>query len=238
MTTELTLAEQVLLLALDDESGRPLTDSTRLHAGLAGAVLLDLIRAGALELAEHDTDVRAGRLRRTGRNTPGDPLLAEILDRAHGKKPRDAVMAVDGSGGWVNRAGRLKERMLHDLAGRGLLREEHGTFLRIFPTTSWPAGEPGPEAEIVSRVRVAMTTPGAPDRPTAVLVGILNATQLLHRLIPEIPKKELKRRAQEVADQGWAGEAVDKAVEQAVMTAVMAAMAGAAAAGAAGAGGS
>jgi hypothetical protein len=225
MTTHgLSLAEQVLLLALDDTTGRPLTDGTRLHAGLAGAVLLDLIRAGVLELAEHDTDVRAGRMRRTGAGTPSDPLLADIVDRAHGKKPRDAVMAVDGSGGWVNRVAKLKERMLRDLADRGLLRQEQGKVLGIFPTTTWPAGEPGPEAEVMARVRAAVLATEAPGRDAAVLVGILNATQLLHRLIPDVPKRELKRRAQEIADTGWAGEAVDKAVEQAVMAAMIVAM--------------
>lgn len=232
MSTELSLAEQVLLLALDDASGRPLTDGTRLHAGLAGAVLLDLVGDGALEMAQHDTDVRAGRLRRTGVTTPSDPLLAEIVGLVHGKKPKDAVMAVAGVSQWTNRAGTLKERMLHDLAGRGLLRQERSTFLKIFTTTRWPAGDTGPEAEIAFRVREAMAT-GAPDRHTAILVGVLNATDLLHRLIPEVPKKELKRRAQEITHQGWAGPAVDKAIEQAITAAVMVAITAAAGASAA-----
>ncbi|GAB3170405.1 hypothetical protein GCM10027059_36780 [Myceligenerans halotolerans] len=224
MSSELSLAEQVLLLALDDESGKPLTDGTRLHAALAGAALLDLVRDGALELAEHDTDVRAGRLRRTGVAAPSDPLLAEILGLVHGKKPKDAVMAVTGVSQWTNRAGKLKEGMLRALAGRGLLREEQSTFLGIFPRTSWPAGDPGPEAEAMSRVRGAMTTAGVPDQRTAVLVGILDAAQLLHRLIPDVPKRELKRRAREIADKGWAGEAVGKAVDQAIMAAMVPAM--------------
>lgn len=237
MTTELTLAEQFLLLALDDHSGKPLTDSTHLHAALAGAVLVDLARDGALEIAEHDTDVRRGRLRSTGRATPADPLVGEILDRAHGKKPQAAVSAVS-IGAWTDRAGRLKDAMLRDLAERGMLREEQGRVLGLFPTTRWPAGQPGPEAEALARVRAAMTAPETADGRTASLVVILGAAELLHKVLPEIPKRVLKERSTQLAERDWAGAAVGRAVEEAVVAAILpAVMASTVAAGTAGAAG-
>ena len=91
----LTLAEQTLLIALDDEKGR---DTTRWgsDAGLAGALLLDLAR---LELVGTDA---GGKIAALAGIPPGHELLRDVYTTiARSSKRRDAKA-------WV-------ERLPHDL---------------------------------------------------------------------------------------------------------------------------
>jgi hypothetical protein len=216
-----TLAEEYLLLALDDSSGKPLVDSTKLHAAIAGAAVVELTLDGALEIAQQDGDVKKGRLRRTGANSPSDPLLREILDKAHGRKPKDAVSHI-GVSAWRNRAGDLKDQLLLSMASQGVLREEKAKVLGIFPTTAWLPQDPSVEARIRARVHAALTGVGTPEPRTAALVSLLSATDIVHKVFPGEDKRAIRSRAKEISDSDWAGPAVKKSIDE--MVAVMAAV--------------
>jgi hypothetical protein len=73
MDRDLLLAEELLLLSLDDEKGSDQTWSS-LDGGLAGALLLELTEDGALRLDGDDKLV-------PGASAPADPLLAEARGR-------------------------------------------------------------------------------------------------------------------------------------------------------------
>lgn len=114
-------AAELLLLVLDEKSGKTLVDSSALSAGLAGAAVIDLVLAGALELVEHDGGpVKRGRLARTGRNQPTDPVLVQIAERARGRKPKSAVCELY-AWSWEDRPGELKQQLLEQMAAEGLL---------------------------------------------------------------------------------------------------------------------
>jgi hypothetical protein len=82
VSPDLLLAEELLLLSLDDEKGSDQTWSS-IDGGLAGALLLELTEAGALRL---DDDKLV-----PGASVPTDPLLAEALEVVRSsEKPRDA----------------------------------------------------------------------------------------------------------------------------------------------------
>ncbi|WP_165962762.1 GOLPH3/VPS74 family protein [Occultella glacieicola] len=128
-----TLAEEYLLLVLDDDSGRPLIDANSLHTAIAAAALTDLVSDGAPRGGrEADGPVRKGRFARTGRSLPADPLRLAILDKAHDRKPKDAVAALGGMFSWSDRAKTLKEQLLEGLAGEGVLEQQESKILGIF----------------------------------------------------------------------------------------------------------
>jgi hypothetical protein len=58
----MNLAEDVLLLLIDDVSGKPVVDTTRLNLALAGGVLLDLSALGQVDVSGPGEQVKAGRL--------------------------------------------------------------------------------------------------------------------------------------------------------------------------------
>lgn len=218
-----TLAEEYLLLALDDTKGKPLLDSTKLHAAIAGAAVTDLTLAGALEVAQEDGEVKSGRFRRTGNATPTDPLMAEILDLAHDRKPKDAIGRIGGASAWRNRASSLKDELLQRLAAEGVLREEKARVLGLFPTTSWKEQDGSVEREVRDRVLHALRAGAAPDAHTGALIALLSASDLPHKVFPDEDKKTIKDSAKRISEGDWAGEALRKSLQdiQTMMTAIM-----------------
>lgn len=221
----LTLPEEVLLLLLHDDKGTPMVDVTVVGAALAGAAVVELTLDGVLRLAEGgDPQVRQGRLAATGRAV-GDDRLAPLVELVHGRRPKDAITKVSGWGWGSVTAKNLREGLLHDLAAQGLLSEERGRVLGIFPTTSWPQGPTrGPETDLVERVRRVAVGGADPDPRTAALVAILHAAGALPKVFPDADRKELKRRGKQVSEGDWAGQAVRAAIRevQASMVAIMA----------------
>lgn len=147
-------------------------------------------------------------------NGLADPRLAELVQVAHGRKPKDAIGKIAGFSGWRSRARNLKEALLADLAEAGVLHEEHGKVLGLFPTTAWMPGDPGLEAEVLARVRASAVDHAAPLDRTAALVSILHAVDMLPKLFRDADRKALKRRGKEISEGDWGGEAVRKAVQQ------------------------
>ncbi|GAA4698318.1 Golgi phosphoprotein 3 (GPP34) [Promicromonospora umidemergens] len=132
---ELSLAEEYLLLALDDVSGRPLLSAQHLQLALAGASVAELTLQGSLDVSDGADGGRKGRFRTTGRATPTDPLQREVLELMHERRPKDAIRKI-GQGGFAKR---LREALQRGLAARGVLREEQVKILGLFPSTAWPS---------------------------------------------------------------------------------------------------
>ncbi len=226
---ELSLAEEYLLLALDDASGRPLLSGQHLQFALAGAAVAGLTLRGALGVSDDVDGGQKGRFRATGRATPSDPLEREILDLLEGRRPKDAIRKI-GQGSFART---LRDALQQGLAARGVLREEQVKVLGLFPSTTWPAHDPAPEAAVRERVLGALTGSADLDEATAALVSLLHATDLTHKVFPDQDRRALRRRAKEISESQWAGDAVKRAIDEvnAVMVATMVATTGAATAG-------
>jgi hypothetical protein len=218
-----SLTAELLLLALDDATGKPLVDATRLRAAVAGAAVVDLTLTGALRLTRPgDTQARPGRLVRTTQHV-SDPRLDEVARVVDGRKPKDAVGKVGGATAWKDRAGNIKDAVLADLVAEGVLRHEPGKALGLFPTNAWPLARPEVEQEVRGRVRDAVVGGMQPDDRTAALVALLHAVDLLPRLFPDQSRREVRARGKALSEGDWGGEAVRKAVQD-VQSAVTAAV--------------
>ena len=83
------LAEELLLLALDDRTGK--NRVSNIEKGLAGAVLLELALLDRVRVTEKGEQVRTGRLVLRPGPAPGHPVLAtglEVLADREGRKPQ------------------------------------------------------------------------------------------------------------------------------------------------------
>lgn len=213
------IAAELLLLALDEKSGKSLVDSTTLGAGLIGAAVVDLVLDGALELVQAEGGpVKAGRLTRTGRNAPAGEPMSVILEKVHGKKPKAAVSELY-AWSWKDNAGTLKQELLEQMAVEGLLSKEDHKILGLFPSTRWKEADGRDEAEIRSRLRAVVVEGHDPDERTGALVSLVSALDLAPKLFPDAEKKQVRARAEEVRRQQWAGQAVHDAVTE--LTAAM-----------------
>lgn len=221
--THRPLTVEFLLLALGDDSGKPLVDSTKLRAGVAGAAIVDLTLDGALRLTERgDPGFKPGRLVRTGRLVT-DARLAEVAEQSHDRKPKDAIGRIGGLNAWKDRAVGLKDAVLEELVSEGVLRHEHRKVLGLFPTNAWPLARPEVEREILDRVQATVVTGAEPDVRTSALVALLYSVDLLPKLFPDQPKRAVQARGKAVANAEWGADAVRKAIQD-VQTAVTAAI--------------
>lgn len=214
------LAEDLLLLMLDEEKGRP-TVTTGFTPALAGALLVEL---SAMGLVESDADAERlatgkGKIRAVGA-PPADPVLALAWD-AFDDRPRAATTVLQ------TLSSKVKAPLLERLVAKGRLREERSKVLGLFPVTRFPEADPRHEQQLRSGITAVLQGP-APgpqvDPRSAMLVSLLSAADALRPLFPDADRKQLAARAAEVSEGEWAGAAVRRAVESinaAVMTATI-----------------
>ncbi|MEU7899793.1 GPP34 family phosphoprotein [Nonomuraea sp. NPDC049152] len=191
-----TIAEEVLLLAYREEDGKPLIGTTELGAALGGAVLAELAVEGRIELSQKKVVVKDAT---RGGDADLDEALVRIAEDGKERKPA----------WWITKLGntKLKNRLLTKLADSGVLTQERGKVLGIFPTTRWPEADASVEAEV--RERVASALAGAdPDARTAVLIAVMHACKLDRKAFPGASKERIK----EITEGDWAGEAVAKTI--------------------------
>jgi Golgi phosphoprotein 3 (GPP34) len=207
-----TITEDLVLLLLDPDSGRAVVDGTSLDRAIGGALLLDL---AARERITADGDGAKARLSVVDAAPTGDPLLDEAASRLTGTSLR-AQRAVE------RLARRTRTPVLERLAERGLVRRERSRLLGLVPTTTWPSTGSA-TTELRARVAAVLRDGSQPDQHVALLISLVHAVKVEHKLV-DGPRKQLRARAAEVAAGDWAGEAVRKAI-QAVQTSVAAAVA-------------
>jgi hypothetical protein len=217
------IAEDLLLLLLDDETGE-LRGASQLQVGLGGAVLSDLALDGRVEVEEKKSFWSSAKVTVTS-TPPADPVLAEAYATV-AEKERSAQDL-------VNRLGKgLKERLIDDLVARGILREEKSKTLGFIPRTRWPATDSTHEDEVRRALDAALLQGQPPDPHTAALVSILGALDQAHKVVAHegLSNGEVKKRAKQIADGDWAAKGVSDAIAaaNAAITAAIAASATAA----------
>ncbi|WP_213453006.1 GOLPH3/VPS74 family protein [Rhizomonospora bruguierae] len=193
--TSLALAEELLLLAYDDETGKATGSRIGLDLGMAAAVLIELALAGRIALAD------GGLLAAPGNEPTGDPIADDALRRICADTPHTPAS-------WVQRLRHgLRERVLADLVGRGIVREVDETALEFIPVHRYPAVDPAPEAEVRARLAAALT--GGADLPprTAALATLVAAARMEPTLnLPEGEAAKVRARLEEIANSaGFAG---------------------------------
>jgi Golgi phosphoprotein 3 (GPP34) len=207
------LAEELLLLALDDRTGKNRLRSIDL--GLAGAVLVELALLERVRVAERGESVKAGRLVVTPGPAPESPVLARglaVLSEREGRKPESVLHAL-GKG--------LRESLTDKLLEARVLRREWHRVLGLIPTQRLLPQDGAPEAEVRERVRAALA--GAePDARTAAVIALLSALKAVTTVFDVPDERAVRKRAKEIAEGQWAATAVRKAIE-AINAATMAA---------------
>ena len=203
------LAEDVLLLLIDDASGKPVVDTTRLDLALAGGMLLDLASSGRVDVAGPGQQVKAGRLLVCDDRSTGDSLLDEALRRVGAVGPRkpEKVLPALAKG--------LRKDLLLQLIEQGILRDQQRRTLGIFPTHVWPAVDANHQRQLRAGLRDVFVVGRSPAPREAALVSLLHAIDQVPKVLGDvgIPARELRRRAKDVAAGGFADQAVRRAVE-------------------------
>lgn len=216
MDIQATIPETVLLLALDDASGKPVLDSTTLLQALGGAGLAELVVRGRLRLAEegetHGT--KPGRFITSAAVV--EPVLEAFVEHADGRKPDDALTRVVGWGGSRSVAARLKDELLGDLVADGQLAHQETKWLGITWSERYEQGaRTEREDAIQARARALLQgeEPVAADEHLVGALSILHGTKALPKVFPDLDAKALKARGDDLTLGSWSSATVRKAME-------------------------
>lgn len=233
----LSLAEELLLLALEDEEGKVSgAASGSLECGLAGAVLMELALADRISLD-------SGKVVVADSSPIGERVLDDALEKiAKSSKVRDAEHWISGG----LDSGALKDALQDGLVEKGVLASEQHKVLWVIPIQRYPERDGEPEQELRERIRAVLLEGQPPEPRLAAMIALIKACSLTDEIFASSERERARQRLEEISDERVVGEAVSGAVAQtqvamqaAVMASVTAATASASAscAGAAGAGG-
>lgn len=186
--TAMTLSEELLLLAHDDEPGKP-GATLALDNGLAGALLLDLAAEG-LVVAKGKTVVGVA-------GTASHPFLsAALTELLAGDEPRPARH-------WLTQLpsalAPLRAQVGTSLAGRGALGEERRAALGLEPAAPRPEVDPEPEHELRARLHRVLVYSGEPDAHTALLISLLRPLGMVRNVVDKHHRKQADARAKAIA---------------------------------------
>ena len=211
---KLSLAEELLLLSLNDEKGSVLfAASTGLPFGLAGAVLMELAVQEKIKL-------EGKKILSAGDGDTGDAILDECLGLLRAAaKPKTIQHWISKLGGRKS----IREGYLERLVQKFILRREEHKILWVFPATRFPASNPIEELEVRQRLRKAAFAEALPDLPTLLLISLVQACGLVGDVFPDRDeRKQAKKRFAALAKEEVYGKAVADQIA-AVMAACIAA---------------
>ena len=222
MSNDLTIFEELLLLALRDEKGT-VRSGTWPDLAVGGGILSELALGGYIDLEKRR---RSDRVVLSGSEAPAHSLLVRaIREIADARRPTSAK-------NWVMRFAKmngLRAEAAQRLVERGILGEEEHRILLVFSQTRYPERDGTAEEEVVERVRGAVLSEGTVDVRTASLVGVAHATNLLGPLFERRQLRERRKRIESIMESTPGAAAANQAV-QAVQAAIIAATVAASAA--------
>ncbi len=207
---ETLVAEDLLLLLLDDEKGA-VTSAVPVPTLLGGALLVELAM-GEHAVVEKTSTWRSAKVKPVpGREPPADPVLADALTTI-AEKERAASTLVD-------RLGRgLRDVLADRLVERGLLERREDKVLGLFRRTRWPAADRAHEDDVRRRLHAALVEGAEPDDRTAALAALLHAVDRAHKTVDRgpVPARVVRKRAKALSEGHWGAQAVRDAVSAAL----------------------
>ncbi len=209
------IAEELLLICLDNDTGRRTLGTDRLDPALAGALLAELALMERIGVTADDEGwLKRGRITITNLKPTDDVELdraLQVLTQREGKKVKDLVSGLS----LKPLSKGLRLRLLGRLAAAGVLTEHHGKVLGLFPHRTWPLLDPAPEEEVRRRLQSALVVGLTPTERTVSLIGLLHATRHVAKAVPSDEPKMVKARAKALAEGDWVAKAVKQAIDDA-----------------------
>lgn len=213
----LDLLEEYLLIALDDSKGQFVIDSTHLHYGLAGAILL--------ELALREKVVIQGDYVRINDSAAVTEIalnkaLEYLQEKAKSTKVKDVITA------FANQAGEFKQDVLQRLINKGILKKEEAKILWIIPNNKYPTSNLSPENKVRERLKAVMLDGAKSEARDIMLLSLIDVSDLTKEAFRDKEDyKKVKRKIKEVTQDIRISGAINKSIREiqaAIMIAIMA----------------
>ncbi|MDP2173773.1 MAG: GPP34 family phosphoprotein [Candidatus Cloacimonadaceae bacterium] len=183
----LNCAEELILIAIDDESGdfHRMT-SLNFNLALVGALLADLGLKERIDVSENYLHI-------VGEGHTGDQVLDNVLDVLKDcETPCDTGKLIRYL---FNTMDKLKENLLASLEQKGIVACRESKFLWLFNKRRYPVIDNREEIEALTHIRKAVLTDDPPDPKDLALIALIDICDLMDKIFS---KEELHARAERI----------------------------------------
>lgn len=180
---ELTLLEQLTLLALDDEKGTFLTDSISFQPALASALLMELFLSGKIELNQSAVTVVAGE---TVENAVTSNYFKMIKDS---KKTRNIKHWVEA---FSMKANTISKKVITELIDKGILNKREDRFLWVISVKKYPTQNAQPENALRAHLLSVVQKKEQATLKDILLFSIIDAAEMGRTVFGKNYNRELK----------------------------------------------
>lgn len=211
---KLSLPEKIVLLSLNDETGKWASDSTRLNYAMAGCLLYDLLQNENIKI-ENDRVVLLNN------NTTSNTLVNEALDIVEKKNEKKTAYIINKFAALTRKE---KDNVVDDLINKGILKAKEDKILWIFPTTHYPMVNDRPEHRLKAKLHNIVLQGQTPEDDELVFILSLIDTLGIEKEVfgDELKPREVKKKIKSIVKENIVGKATNTAVAQ-MQTAIIAA---------------
>ena len=201
-----TLAEEILLLLLDDEKGTlPPVPQLTLHFVLAGAVLMELAINNRV-----DCDIDSFSI--VDETPVGDPILDKFLGKMCRQHEEHEVKF------WINsiadEGAEIVDLGFKRLVERGILGESEKRFLWVMKTRSYPTIDGTVEKEVKLRIMNILYSDEIPDQRDVVIYCLMDACDMFRTLLGPAELNRMRSRITEVSRLDLIGQATTRLIRE------------------------
>lgn len=202
----LTFVEEILLLFLDDETGKfENMYYEEFKYALAGAVLMDLALRSKI-----DTDLE--KLAVVDPTPTGeeilDGFLSAIADSDEEKNTFYWVSEIAKSGA------EIRDKALESLVNRGILRVEEKKILWVIGVRRYPTVDDTQEKEVRRRLIEFLNSDEIPSPHDVVLVSLADTFELFPQILGEYEAKKLAPRIEQISRLDLIGQSVSHVLKR------------------------
>lgn len=202
----LRFAEELLLLALDDATGKlhPLPERA-LDLAVVGALLMELAFRNQLDTDDKEMTI-------LDRNTCGDPLLDKVM--ASLPVDKDTLPIQTALTAAAEQAAWLRRQVFTGLMDKGILKQEEHRFLWVLSERRYPVCDGHEEAEVKTRIRKVILQEYIPDPKDVVIICLMQACDLSPYVFTAKELVKAQPRIEAVAKMDFIGQALAKAIQR------------------------
>ncbi len=205
---KLTLAEELLLITLDDESGK-LLDSIKpfsFDIAIAASLIMELTLKGKL-----DTDAK--KLFVVSSTETGDAILDQAL--AIIVEEKNSLSTSDWLSRFAHYGDTLSDKIIESLVNKGVVQLVEKRLLWVLKTRAYPATSGIEEREVRSRIMQLLNNDEIPNPSDALLIGLLRATGIMNRLLSSTELERLQNRIDQIANLEEINRSLSASVQEA-----------------------
>ena len=214
--TNLTLYEEVILLALCEERGT--INSSYVNYAVAAAIVAELLLRERISIDEG----RGKLINVESTALFADPILDEAIQLLSSAKRRKKLNS------WVQKFSTIKNlrhKVAEQLVRKGIVKADTDKVLFLFTRKVYPELNPVPEKQLRERLRQAVLSEETEiETRTTVLLSLLKGARLIQQVFSRKELREHKKRIERITEGDLLGGATKElisACEAAIMVAVI-----------------